>query len=128
MIVQNLIKNASMFLIKNNIKSSELDAEIILASIMKVPREYLLMNENLNVPRNLIKKFNFAIKRRSQKEPVAYIIKKKEFWSVDFLVNTSTLIPRPETELLVSGIIKFIYDDEINILDVVFIINIILEN
>ena len=118
MVVESLIKNASIFLKEHNIRSSGLDAEIILASIMKVPRENLLLNENLIVPRGLIEKFNFAIKRRSQKEPVAYIIKKKEFWSVDFLVNESTLIPRPETELLVSEIIKFINDDKINILDV----------
>ena len=44
--------------------------------------------------------FNKLITRRSKREPLAYILKKKEFWSKNFFVNRNTLIPRPETELL----------------------------
>ena len=51
-------------------------------------------------------KYNLAIKRRIKREPVAYIIGKKEFWSQDFTVNYSTLIPRPETELLIAEVLN----------------------
>ena len=59
-----------------------------------------------------------AIKRRINKEPIAYIIGKKEFWSEDFLVNKATLIPRPETELLICKVIDFFKNKRINILDI----------
>ena len=63
-------------------------------------------------------KYNIAIQRRVKKEPVAYITGKKEFWSEDFLVNNSTLVPRPETELLIYKVIKFFKNKKINILDI----------
>ena len=58
------------------------------------------------------------ISRRSKKEPIAYILKKKEFWSKKFQLNASTLIPRPETELMVENLIKIYKNKKIDILDV----------
>ena len=57
------------------------------------------------------------ISRRSKKEPIAYILK-KEFWSKKFQLNASTLIPRPETELMVENLIKIYKNQKIDILDV----------
>ena len=48
-----------------------------------------------------MEKYDIAIRRRIKREPVAYITGKKEFWSEDFVINHGTLIPRPETELLI---------------------------
>ena len=63
----------------------------------------------ITVPSEKIKKkFDAAIKRRIKREPVAYIIGKKEFWSQSFRVNYSTLIPRPESELLVYKLISYL--------------------
>ena len=56
--------------------------------------------------------------RRSQNEPVAYILEKKEFWSKFFFVNRDTLIPRPETELIVEQLVKIFKNKEISILDI----------
>mgnify|MGYP001502681813 CR=1 FL=1 len=64
------------------------------------------------------KKYNIAIKRRINNEPIAYITGKKEFWSEDFVVNNTTLIPRPETELLIYKVINFFKNKRINILDI----------
>ena len=58
------------------------------------------------------------IYRRSFKEPVAYILREKEFWSKKFEVSYETLIPRPETELLVEKLIKIYKDKSISILDI----------
>ena len=118
MILENTIKQASQLLKNHNINSYELDAEIILSDIMKVTREFLIINNHLNISKNIIKKYNLAISRRVKREPVAYIIGKKEFWSKNFLVNKKTLIPRPETELLIYKVIDFFKDKKINILDI----------
>ena len=118
MILENTVKQASKLLKKHNIISHELDAEIILSDIMKVTREFLIINNNLNISENIIKKYNLAIKRRIKREPVAYITGTKEFWSEDFVVNNATLVPRPETELLIYKVIKFFKNKKINILDI----------
>ena len=106
MIIENTIKQASELLKNKNICTYQLDAELLLSEIMNVKREFLIVNNQLNIPKNIIKKYNFAISRRVKREPVAYIIGKKEFWSKNFLVNKKTLIPRPETELLIYKVIS----------------------
>ncbi len=118
MIIQNTIEQASRILKKNNIDTSNLDAEIILANLLKVEKEFFISNSNKHIPENLMRKFNFAIKRRIKREPVAYIIGRKEFWSKDFLVNKATLIPRPETELLVYKVVNYFKNKSVRILDI----------
>ena len=118
MILEHTIKQASQILKNNNITSHELDAEIILSDIMEVTREFLITNNQLNISKNIIKKYNFAINRRVNREPIAYITGKKEFWSENFLVNNATLVPRPETELLIYEVVKFFKNRSINILDI----------
>tara|TARA_Y100000590_G_scaffold410274_1_gene503171 strand:- start:410 stop:1258 length:849 start_codon:yes stop_codon:yes gene_type:complete len=118
MILKNTIKKASQTLKNHNISSHELDAEVILADIMKVNREFFIINNNLNTPESIISKYDAAIKRRVKREPVAYITGKKEFWSENFLVDHSTLVPRPETELLIYKLINFFENKKISILDI----------
>ena len=118
MISEKIIEKASKILKNHNIQSHELDAQLILSNIMKVKREYLITNNKLTIPEKIIEKYNLAIKRRIKREPVAYITGKKEFWSDNYLVNRGTLIPRPETELLIYKIINFFKNKKINILDI----------
>ena len=117
MIIQSTIEQASQTLKKNNIETFNLDAEVILANLMKVEKEFFILNSNKHISENLMKKFNLAIKRRIKREPVAYIVGRKEFWSKDFLVNKATLIPRPETELLVYKIVDYFKNKSVKILD-----------
>ena len=114
MILENTIKQASQLLKSHNIASYALDAEIILSDIMGVTREFLIINNHASISKNIIKKYKFAIKRRINREPIAYITGKKEFWSEDFVVNDATLIPRPETELLIYAVINFFKNKRIN--------------
>ena len=107
MILEKVIKQASKTLKNHNIHSHELDAQLILSDIMKVKREYLITNNKLTIPEKIMEKYDLAIKRRIKREPVAYITGKKEFWSDNYLVNHGTLIPRPETELLIYKIVNF---------------------
>ena len=118
MILENTIKQASQLLKNKNIISHELDVQVILSDIMGVTRDFFIANSHINVSINTIKKFNHAIKRRINREPVAYIIGKKEFWSQDFAVNHATLVPRPETELLIYKVVDFFKNKRINVLDI----------
>ena len=118
MLLQKAIKQASAILKTHNIRTHELDAQIILSNIMCIEREFLITNCKETITKKIMDKYNIAIQRRVKKEPVAYITGKKEFWSEDFLVNNSTLVPRPETELLIYKVIKFFKNKKINILDI----------
>jgi release factor glutamine methyltransferase len=85
---------------------------------MGMKREFLITNNKINISEKVLEKYDIAIKRRIKREPIAYIIGKKEFWSQSFRVNYSTLIPRPESELLVYKLISFFKNKKINILDI----------
>ena len=112
------LKKGSQILKKNNIDSHQLDAQIILSNLMGVEREHLIVKDKIKISEEIMIKYDAAINRRINKEPVAYIIGKKEFWSQNFVVNYSTLIPRPESELLIYKVIKRFKNRSINILDI----------
>ena len=116
--LENTVKKASKILKNHNIHSHELDAQIILSDIMEIKREFLITNNEKNVSKKVLEEYDIAIKRRIKREPIAYITGKKEFWSQNFKVNYSTLIPRPESELLVYKLISYFNNKRINILDI----------
>ena len=102
----SIISNHDGKFMLNKIKTHQLDSELVLSNLLKKQRESLLINLNEIdfVFVSII--FNNLINRRANREPLAYILKNKEFWSKDFFVNRNTLIPRPETELLCVCLIK----------------------
>ena len=110
------INIGSKILKNRNIISHKIDAEIILSHVLKTSREKLLINEQAISYINL-KRFKKIISRRLKKEPIAYIFNKKEFRSKDFYVVKNSLIPRPETELLIDPIIKKFKGKSIYFLD-----------
>ena len=116
--VLELINLGSKKLRSNRINSSKLDSEILLSKVLGKKRERVLVDFQDQVASNEILKYNQLINRRYLKEPIAYILKKKEFWSKLFEVNENTLIPRPETELMVEKIIKIYKGKKISILDI----------
>ena len=116
--ISNLLKAGSDILKKNNIQTNQLDAEILLSKLMNKKRERLIINSDENVSNEIINNYNTLLERRSKKEPIAYIVNHREFWSKDFYVNKHTLIPRPETELLCENVIKLFKDKEFNFLDI----------
>ena len=114
----DLLNKGSKKLKYKGVKSSQIDSEILLSNVLGKTRENILINLDKKVSGDEILKFNDFIERRSMKEPIAYILKEKEFWSKDFVVNKSTLIPRPETELMIEKLIKIYYGKKILILDI----------
>ena len=113
-----LLTKGSSELKLNKISTFRLDSEILLSKVLKKKREEILINLDQTICNNHVLTFNNFIKRRTQNEPVAYIIQEKEFWSKHFFVNKNTLIPRPETELLVEKLVKIYKGKSILILDI----------
>ncbi len=98
--------------------SHRLDSELILSKILKKSREEIIINLDRNITSKESVIFQRFIKRRIKKEPIAYLLGEKEFWSKIFIVNKDTLIPRPETELMIDKIIKLYEKKRVNILDI----------
>ena len=113
-----LLNLGSDKLLKQKIKTHRLDSEILLSKVLNKKREQILVKLEQYRKKTEISAFNNLIKRRSLKEPIAYITKEKEFWSKKFYVNRNTLIPRPETELIVESLTKIYKDKKISLLDV----------
>ncbi len=115
----NAISFGSRILKENNINNHILDSELLLAYSLNLTREKLLINLNTNLSKKAYNKYKDFLIRRKNKEPIAYILKKKEFWKHEFFVNSNVLIPRPETEIIVEEILKKIsFDTSKKILDV----------
>ena len=112
------IRTGSQVLKDKNISSFILDSEILLSKTLNKSREEILTNLDQKIGKEEILKFNKYLLRRSNNEPIAYIIREKEFWSKKFYVNKSTLIQRPETELLVDKLIKLYSNKKITLLDI----------
>ena len=113
-----IIKIGSNLLKEKKIPSHILDSEILLSKTLNRSREEILTNLDKNINEKKISLFREYLKRRSKNEPIAYILEEKEFWSKKFKVNKDTLIPRPETELLVDKILKIHRGKKISILDI----------
>lgn len=106
MTIKSALASAIKKLKQKAISSAHLDAEILLASVLKQPREWLLAHDDRELTAGQLIKFKALISRRAKYEPLAYIIGYKEFYGLKIKVNNNVLIPRPETELLVDEVIK----------------------
>ena len=103
---------------QKNIETSRLDSELLLSKILNKNREEILIDLNQKICKRHFSKHKELIIRRSKNEPMAYIMEEKEFWSKIFLVSSDTLIPRPETELIVEKLVKIFKEKKISILDI----------
>ncbi len=105
----NFLETENAMNIKNILFNSHIDkleSEIILAHILHVDRAYLHTYPERDLKQQENDKFLSYVQERKQGKPIAYIIQKKEFWSLELKVTQDTLIPRPETELLVEVIVE----------------------
>lgn len=97
------------------------EAELLLAHVMKKPREYLLTHPEATVTQAQMENFRKLIRRRKEHEPVAYLIGYKDFFGRSFIVDGNVLIPRPETEVLIEQAIEELSEtdeEKITVLDV----------
>ena len=92
----------------NNVNTYKIDTEILLSDTLNISKEKLILNLKENISDKNYNNFLSKLNRRKFREPVAYIIKKKEFWKNEFYLDRNVLIPRPETEHLVEETLKII--------------------
>jgi release factor glutamine methyltransferase len=97
-----MVQWASAYFDSHHIDSPRATAEILLAHAISAERIDLYLRYDQPLNSDELKRFKTLIKRRTNREPVAYILGRKEFWSMDLEVNRNVLIPRPETECLVE--------------------------
>ena len=113
------IKEGSKILNSKFIPNPLLDAEILMAKIINKDRNYILLNYSNPINKNDLNNFYKLIEQRSLGSPVAYLTKKKSFWNSEFIVSNDTLIPRPDTELVVDNALKLTKQrNKLNILDI----------
>ncbi|MFI4868475.1 MAG: peptide chain release factor N(5)-glutamine methyltransferase [Steroidobacterales bacterium] len=83
-------------------ESARLDAELLLAHVLRQPRSYLQAHDDERIEAAAITRFEAMLARCAQGEPLAYLTGEREFWSLPLAVTPDVLIPRPETELAVE--------------------------
>lgn len=118
MLISKLISLGSRELRQKKILSHLLDSELIISNILHQSREKTITSNDRKVDLDTVNNFKQFIKRRLKLEPMAYIFNEKDFWTTKFNVDKNTLIPRPETELLVEKIVKVYKGKKISILDI----------
>ena len=117
--INSAIKYGSEILRNNFIPNSRLDSEILMAKIINKDRKYILLNYNKTLNQNELNIFYNLILSRCARNPIAYLTNKKFFWDTEFFVSKNTLIPRPDTELVVEIVLKLTKQkNNINILDI----------
>ncbi|MBF0491564.1 MAG: peptide chain release factor N(5)-glutamine methyltransferase [Deltaproteobacteria bacterium] len=100
-----LIEWTSKYLSQKGIPSTRLEAELLLAHSLNLKRIQLYTQFDRPLSEKELADFKILLKRRADREPLAYILGKKEFYSMEFIVSKDVLIPRPETELLVEQVL-----------------------
>lgn len=100
--VLKLLRWTQQFLKRKNVDNARLDSEVLLGHLLGMRRIDLYARYDQPVAPEELAAYKTMIQERVARRPVAYIIGKREFWSMDFEVNEHVLIPRPDTELLVE--------------------------
>jgi release factor glutamine methyltransferase len=120
MIFQALEKAETLFR-KERLSTPRLDAEVLLCHAIGEDKNYLYKSPKKFLNADEMYLFQVLVERRRGREPVAYIVGKKEFWSLDLEVTQGVLIPRPDTEVVVEETLKISYElnrENLRILDV----------
>ena len=104
--IASYLAHATQQLHDANIDSAQLDASVIVAHNMHVDRAWLIVHGDEELESLKVRKFESLLRRRLDREPIAYIVGHKEFYGRDFTVTPDVLIPRPETETMIEMIKK----------------------
>ncbi|MBP7249601.1 MAG: peptide chain release factor N(5)-glutamine methyltransferase [Selenomonas sp.] len=104
--IGRILKWTEQYFKQKNIESPRLDAEVLLSHILGRERIYLYVHFDEPLEPAELARYREAIKQRVQRVPVAYIIGEKEFMGLTFKVTADTLVPRPDTEILVQAAVE----------------------
>ncbi len=117
--IQSAIINGAKTLKNKFICTPYLDSELLMTKVINKDRKYILLNSNKNLNTEDLNYFNKLIEERSFGKPVAHLTNKKFFWNSEFFVTNNSLIPRPDTEIIIENVLKFTkYKRILNVLDI----------
>ena len=117
--IQSAIIEGANILKEKSINSAQLDSEILLAKAIGQDRKYIILNNDKDLGEENLRYFQKLIDKRSLRKPIAHLTNKKYFWRYEFFVTRDTLIPRPDTELIVEQILEITrFKNKMNILDI----------
>ncbi len=108
--VRDQLRGARQRLTQAGIARAALDAEVLLAHVLKRPREWLWAHDDRPLTVAQARRFRELLAQRSRRVPVAYLTGLKEFFGEPVRVNRSVLVPRPDTEVLVEAGLRFLQD------------------
>ena len=97
------------------VENPNLDAKIIFKHVLSVDNEQFELCKKNEISSKITKSYFELIDRRIKREPIAYITNKQSFWNDEFKVTKDTLIPRPETELILESVISYFPDKKIDL-------------
>ena len=117
--IQSALKKGKSILIDNNIISAKLDSEILMSKAIRKNKKFIILNLHKEIKKRDLDYFDNLIQERAKSKPIAQIIKKKDFWKYEFIVNNNVLIPRPDTEILIEQALKLVKNkNRLQILDI----------
>ena len=117
--IQSALKKGQSILIDNNIISAKLDSEILMSQAIRKNKKFIILNLHKEIKKSDLEYFDNLIQERAKSKPIAQIIKKKDFWKYEFIVNNNVLIPRPDTEILIEQALKLVKNKKrLQILDI----------
>ena len=117
--IQSALKKGQSILIDNNIISAKLDSEILMSQAIRKNKKFIILNLHKEIKKKDLDYFENLIQERAKSKPIAQIIKKKDFWKYEFIVNNNVLIPRPDTEILIEQALKLVKNkNRLQILDI----------
>ncbi|MBI4377988.1 MAG: peptide chain release factor N(5)-glutamine methyltransferase [Nitrospinae bacterium] len=122
--IRDILNWSTEYLEVCHIDDARLDSEILLTYILNKNRTFLYINSDRTILPEEFKRFKEYVERRGRREPLSYITGEKEFWSLKFKVTRDTLIPRPDTEVVVQTVLniisnfKFQISNSLHILDI----------
>lgn len=101
--VEECLASGRLLLERAGVESARLDAGCLLAHVLACPRWLVVLEQRRRMTREQFGRFLRLLQRREQREPLAYLLGTREFWSLPLAVSSGVLIPRPETETLVEA-------------------------
>ena len=104
--IQSAVLEGTNILKDKSILSAQLDTEILMAKALDKDREYIILNYDKVLNNDNLDYFKKLVYERATRKPIAYLLNKKFFWKNEFYVNNNTLIPRPDTEIIIEQILK----------------------
>jgi release factor glutamine methyltransferase len=117
--INSAIIQGAKFLKDSFIKNPYLDSEILMTKAIQKDRKYILLNFKRHLDTKDLNTFKELIQKRSIGKPIAYLTNKKFFWNSEFTVSDDTLIPRPDTEILIEKVLDLTaYKKKLNILEI----------